>query len=188
MTDNKEFNLTLSGVLIVIFAILYFAAQANELLRQAVVAPGSVAEQVSEADCRIDELEEEGLSLAECQLMVASVQITLASSPSWFRSFQLSSATAACVAAIFSFLVGFKLVGSGTLSTRIAGISLSSLVLIDISQFLAALNTGPLLRAQYLWPELLWIAIHLSFLVIILAASTSQNNDGSKRQAGSLDD
>ena len=177
MTDNKVFNLSLSGVLILVFAILYFATQANELLRQVVIAPGSVAEQVSEADCRADELEEENLSLAECQLMLRSVQITLASSPSWFRSFQIISATIACLAAMLSFLIGFKLIGSATLLSKLARFSFSSLVLIDIFQFLAVLNTGPLLRAQYLWPLLLWLAIHLSFLINFLAASNTGEHE-----------
>ena len=177
MTDNKVFNFPLSGVLIVVFAILYFATQANELLRQVVIAPGSVAEQISEADCRADELVEENLSLAECQLMVSSVQITLASSPSWFRSFQISSATLACIAAMLSFLIGFKLIGSATLSAKLARFSFSSLALIDILQFLAVLNTGPLLRAQYLWPLLIWLAIHISFLIIFLALNSSGGHE-----------
>ncbi len=175
MSDSKEFNFTLSGVLIVIFAILYFATQANEMLRQLVIAPESAAELVSEADCRVDELVEENLSLAECRLMVSSVQITLASSPSGFRSFQLGTAAIACVAALFSLAIGFKLTGTASLPINLARISFSSLVLIDISQFLAALNTGPLLRAQYLWPQLLWLAIHLSMLIIFLAMYGGNN-------------
>ena len=66
-----------------LFGVLLLASHSNELLKQIVIAPGSIAELGVPADCRADELEEEGLSLLECELMVSNVQIILASSPEY---------------------------------------------------------------------------------------------------------
>ena len=63
------------------------------------------------ADCRADELEEEGLSLEECQLMVSSVRITLASSPDWFRPLQMGLSLAGSLAAMLAIVVGFGIAG-----------------------------------------------------------------------------
>ena len=82
---GKTVNIKWIGVTSVLFGILLVANNSNEILRQAVVLPGSVAESAAVADCRPDELVEEDLSLRECELMVSNIQIMLASSPSWFR-------------------------------------------------------------------------------------------------------
>ena len=78
--DRVTTGRTWLGVIALLFALLLLANQANELLKQIVIAPGSAAEIGTAADCRADELAEEGLSLKECQLMVSSVQIILVSS------------------------------------------------------------------------------------------------------------
>ena len=49
---------------------------------------------------------------------------------------------------------------------KLAVISFSLLVLLDVAAFTAALNTGPLLRAQYLSPLLLWFFIHLCLALV----------------------
>ena len=82
---GNNVNIKWIGVTSVLFGILLIANYATEILRQAVVLPGSVAESAVAADCRPDELVEEDLSLRECELMVSNIQIMLASSPSWFR-------------------------------------------------------------------------------------------------------
>jgi len=159
------------GVVAALFALLLFASNGNELLKQTVIAPGSSAEMGAEANCRADELEEEGLSLQECQLMVSSIQITLASSPDWFRPFQMASSTVGMLAAIFSFIVSFGLINGSQSNRNIIRISFSLLLLLDVSGFIAAVNTGPLLRAIYLWPLLLWFFIHLCLLVAVVNPS-----------------
>jgi len=153
------------GVVGVLFAMLLLANQTNELLKQIVIAPGSAAEMGMAADCRADELAEEGLSLQECRLMVSSVQIILASSPPWFRPFQISLSLLVCGAALVSMVAGFGLVNDSPRFIKLGVISFSLLVLLDVAAFTAALNTGPLLRAQYLWPLLLWFFIHLCLLM-----------------------
>lgn len=163
--DSVTTGRTWLGVIALLFALLLLANQANELLKQIVIAPGSAAEIGTAADCRADELAEEGLSLKECQLMVSSVQIILASSPPWFRPFQISLSLLGCGAALASMVAGFGLVNDSPRFIKLGVISFSLLVLLDVAAFTAALNTGPLLRAQYLWPLLLWFFIHLCLLM-----------------------
>jgi hypothetical protein len=97
--------------------------------------------------------------------MVSSVQIILASSPPWFRPFQIGLSLLVCGAALASMVAGFGLVNDSPRFIKLGVISFSLLVLLDVAAFTAALNTGPLLRAQYLWPLLLWFFIHLCLLM-----------------------
>lgn len=156
------------GVVAVLFALLLLANQGNELLKQIVIAPGSAAELGIAADCRADELEEEGLTLQECQLLVSSVQIILASSPTWFRPFQIGLSTLASAAALLSLVVGISLVKKDARLTKLAVATFALLLVLDVAGFIAAMSTGPLLRAQYLWPLLLWFFIHLCLFAAVL--------------------
>lgn len=156
------------GAVAILFALLLLATQANELLKQIVITPGSSAELGIAANCREDELEEEGLSLQECQLMVSSVQIILASSPSWFRSFQIGWSALGSAAAVLCLVVSFGYINGNRPKHKLAIFSFALLVLLDVFGFFAAVNTGPLLRAQYLSPLLLWFFIHLCLLIAVL--------------------
>ncbi len=156
------------GAVAVLFALLLLASQANEFLKQVVISPGSSAELGSAANCRADELEEEGLSLQECQLMVTNVQITLASSPSWFRSFQIAWSATGIAAAILCLLVSFGFINGNRPNHKLAIASFALLLLLDVVGFFAAVNTGPLLRALTLWPLLLWFFIHLCLLIAVV--------------------
>lgn len=164
MTHDRN-EATWLGAVAILFALLFFATQANELLKQIVIAPGSSAELGVEANCRADELQEEGLSLRECELMVSSVQITLASSPPWYRSFQIVWSAAGTAAAILCFVASFGYMTSNRPKHKLAIVSFALLLLLDIFGFFAAINTGPLLRALTLSPLLLWFFIHLCLLI-----------------------
>jgi hypothetical protein len=83
-------NVSWLAVMIMLFGLLLLASHSNELLKQTVIGPGGSADLGMAADCRADELEEEQLSLEECQLMVSNVRIILSSSPQWYRSYQLT--------------------------------------------------------------------------------------------------
>lgn len=162
------------AVIAVLFGLLLLASQSNELLKQVVIAPGSSAESALEADCRPDELEEENLSLDECRLMLANVQLILASSPDWFRPFQIGLSLFGAAAALLSMASAFRLFSGAGNSARLAVFSFSLLLLVDIAGFIAAVNTGPLLRAQYLWPLLLWFFIHLCMLMAVIKVALEQ--------------
>ncbi|PCJ25207.1 MAG: hypothetical protein COA96_07855 [SAR86 cluster bacterium] len=165
--SNVQSPVAWLGAIAVLFGLLLLASQGNELLKQVVIAPGSIAELGVEAQCRADELEEEELSLQECQLMVSNIQIILASSPDWFRSFQITLSCVGGIAAIFSILSGFSIVGGQKKKSRMWIFSFALLLLIDIAGFIAAVNIGPMLRAQYLWPLMLWFFIHLCLLLAV---------------------
>ncbi len=156
------------AVIIMLFGLLLLASHGNELLKQTVIGPGSSAELGIAADCRADELEEEQLSLEECQLMVSNVRIILSSSPQWFRPYQQALSSLGIAATLLSLVSAFSLMNRQRSSLRLVVISVALLLLVDIAGFIAAVNIGPLLRAQYLWPLFLWISIHLCMLVAVI--------------------
>ena len=167
-SEIKTANYSWLAVIIMLFGLLLLASHSNELLKHVVISPGSSADLGMAADCRVDELEEEQLSLEECQLMVSNVRIILSSSPQWFRSYQLTLSSLGIAATLLSLVAAFGLINRQNSSLRLAIVSTAMLLVIDIAGFAAALNTGPLLRAQYLWPLLLWICIHLCMLVAVI--------------------
>ena len=173
-------NVTGLAVLITLFGLLLLASHSNELLRQIVIVPGSSAELGVEAACRADELEEEQLSLQECQLMVVDVQIVLSSSPAWFRRYQLTLSSFGIAAAVLSFITAFGLINRQSPPFSLVAVSMGILLLIDLASFLAAVNTGPLLRARYLWPLLLWFVVHLCVLVAAIRLAQQQGEVGSE--------
>ena len=131
-------NIKWIGVTSLLFGVLLIANHGNEILRQFVIVPDSVAESAVVADCRSDELEEENLSLRECQLMVSNVQIILASSPSWFRSVSICLYLLGFVSALLSLVFGMRFVSSPNSAQRPLRASLVSLVFIDLLIFVAA--------------------------------------------------
>ncbi len=150
------------GIIAVLFGILFTAAQGNELMIQAVIAPDTAAARNIPADCRKDEAEQEGVSVAECELMVANVKIMIASRPSWFRGVQMGLAFLGTLVAFGSILIGVALVDYRRWAPGAAVITFATLLALDGIGFMAAFYTGPLLRALYLWNILLWFSIHLS--------------------------
>ena len=173
-------NVTGLAVLIMLFGLLLLASHSNELLRQIVITPGSSADLGVEAACREDELEEEQLSLQECRLMVVDVQIILSSSPAWFRPYQMTLSSFGIAAALFSIVTAFGLINRQSPSFRSVAVSMGILLLVELAGFLAAVNTGPLLRARYLWPLLLWFVVHPCVLVAAIRLAQQQGEVGSE--------
>ncbi|MDD9890379.1 MAG: hypothetical protein OXU66_08005 [Gammaproteobacteria bacterium] len=163
------------GLVVVLFGILLLAQHGNELLKQLVITPGSVAAQGVAADCRADELEEEGLSLRECELLVSNVQITLVSSPDWFRPAMMLFSLLGSLFAVSSIYLGISVAANSNTNSLSLKTCLGVLLLIDLLVFVAASNTGPLLRAQYLWPSLLWFFVHATLLAAALAHLNEQS-------------
>lgn len=178
-TQGNGINRKWIGLVAVLFGLLLVASHGNELLKQIVITPGTAAELGIAADCRADELEEEGLSLQECQLMVSNVQIVLASSPSWFRPLMLGLASGGLMLAVVSMFAGFSLVNDRPLPAIMLKSCFVGLLLIDLLIFVAATNTGPLLRAQYLWYTLLWFFIHMSLLAAVFSIENDKGKEAS---------
>ena len=51
-------------------------------------------------------------------------------------------------------------------------------IVIDVGIFIVATNTGPLLRAQYLWSTLLWFFVHLFLLFAVVSISSKDTEGG----------
>ena len=149
------------GIVAVIFGILGTATHGNEWMIQQVLTPDSAAARGIPPKCPEDELVEEGISVAECELMVAKVNIMIASRPEWFRGFQIGLAAIGTAVAFGSIFVGVALVQFRHWAPRAAVIIFAALLAIDAAGFVAATNTGPLLRAAYLWNILTWFFIHI---------------------------
>ena len=158
------------GALAILFGTFLMAAEANEFLAQTIIAPGTAAARNIPADCRPDEAEQEGVSPAECELMVANVRIMLASRPAWFRGTQQGLALLTVLAAFASVLAGLALVADRPGALRAATGAFAVLLALDVGSFTAAFYTGPLLRAIYLWNVLLWMFAHMCLLAGALAA------------------
>jgi hypothetical protein len=157
------------GVVALLFGSLMTAAQGNELLLQTVIAPNTAADRNVPVECRPDEAAQEGVSVAECELMVANVKATIVSRPGWFRNFQRGLALVSTLVAFGSILVGLALADSRRWAPTAAVWTFGALLVLDAVGFTAALSTGPLLRALYLWNILLWFSIHLCLTAGALA-------------------
>ena len=162
------------GVVAIVFGMLMLAAQGNELMAQAVIGPNTVAARNIPADCRADEAEQEGVSLAECELMVANVRIMIASRPGWFRPVQQGLTLAGMLAAFGSIVIGLALIGDRPRAADAAVLVFGALVAIDVAGFTAAFYTGPLLRALYLWNTLVWLFIHMCMVAGALAGRRAE--------------
>jgi hypothetical protein len=149
------------GVMAILFGIFLTAAHGNQVLSHLVYEPDSAAMHDISIDCEEDELEEEGITLEECNLMGTTVKNVILSSPDWFRDFHIGLSAVGIVVALVSVFVGILLVDYRSWVVKPAIVVFGALLAIDMIGFLTVVNTGPLLRAMYLWDILLWALIHL---------------------------
>jgi hypothetical protein len=154
------------GVIAILFGILLAAWHANEWLKFAVVgSPPYTVATMPEPDCDEDELEEEGLSLAECQQLAYAVHDISISSPDWFKAFHMAVSAAGSLLALLSVVVGIALVDYRRWAAAAAGRVFGALAVLDVVSFTGVVNTGPMIRQMYLWSILLWFFIHLAMTV-----------------------
>lgn len=159
------------GIIAVVLGLLLAATHANEWMVQSVIQNSTPADQqLPPADCPEDELEEEGITVAECEYMVARVQAYVLTAPSWFPVTQSIISAIGTFAALLSVFVGIALVNFRDWAPRLALAVFAALVLIDAGGFLSALNAGPVIRSEYLWPTLLWFVLHVMMLMACFAA------------------
>lgn len=158
------------GTLAVLFGLLAASWHANEWMKISVVGdPPYTLESQPAPDCEEDELEEEGLSLAECNHMAVTVHSISLSAPHWFQGWHMGLSAIGTLLATVSVFVGVALVDYRRWATTAAVTVFAALLLVDTAAFIAVVNTGPLLRQAYLWTILVWFFVHLSFLVGALA-------------------
>ncbi len=176
------------GITAVVLGLLLAAAQATELVKQAVMvhaAPAAPAAAGAAAACPADELAEEGLSMGECLQLVSNVQNFTVSAPEWFPSWQMALSAAGTMLALLSVIAGVALLDFRAWGPRAAAASFAALTALDAGGFVAVLNTGPILRDLYLWPLLSWFVIHLMMTAAAVAAPRMHEcRDDTGRSAG----
>ena len=163
------------GVVAIVFGVFLTAAYGNEWMKQAVITQSMPASgEMPAADCPEEELEEEGISLAECEYMVSHVEGIALSTPDWFPSVQMGLAFAGMILAFISIIIGGALVNHTSWASSAAALTFGALVLVDLLQFAAVVNAGPILRDLYLWNILLWFVIHLMMTTGAIAGRHSE--------------
>ncbi len=159
------------GIAAVVLGLLLAAAQATELMKQAVIAHAApAAAGAAAAACPADELAEEGLSAGECLQLVSNVRNLTVSAPDWFPPWQMALSAAGSMFAVLSVIAGVALLDRRAWAPGAAAASFAALTAIDAGSFVAVLNTGPILRDLYLWPLLSWFVIHLMMTAAAVAA------------------
>lgn len=154
------------GVVAIVLGMLLTATHASEWMKQDVFARFTPENKtLPTAECPVDELEEEELSLAECEYMVARLEGLIQTTPEWFAKTQSALASIGTLVAFASIIMGAALVNFRAWAPRAAAVTFGLLMAIDVLGFIAVLNTGPILREIYLWNAVLWATIHMLMLV-----------------------
>lgn len=157
------------GIMTIVFGILLTAMHGTELTRQYVLEPDSAAVREIPPRCPEYELEKDGLSVEYCQAMAAHIKSQIVATPIWFRELQIKLSATGIIVALISVYVGIALIDNRSWAAKTAVVIFSTLILIDITGFLAVYNSGPLLRSIYLWNIFLWLAIHFMMIAAVFA-------------------
>jgi hypothetical protein len=153
------------GVVAIILGVFLTAYHGTEWIKNPDLINNMPSAGLPEAVCPPGEMAEEGISLAECRFMVANVQGIVLSMPSWFPAVMTWLAALGTLFAFFSIIVGGALVNFSPWANKVAIIVFSVLGFIDILEFAAAVNAGPIIRSLYLWHIVLWFLLHMMLLV-----------------------
>jgi cytochrome b561 len=154
------------GIAAVLLGVLFTAYEANEWMRQVVLEHATPADLVlPQADCPEDELEEEGLSVAECEQLVEDVRSYVVSRPGWFGGMQAWLAGLGTLLAVASVVCGAALANYKPIGARAGVMVFGALTAIGVGHFVVVQLAGPILRAIHLPPTLLWIAVHMAFAI-----------------------
>ncbi|MEX2516841.1 MAG: hypothetical protein WD572_08055 [Gammaproteobacteria bacterium] len=158
------------GVVAIMLGVLMTAAHGNEWMKQSVITSNMPATgEMPAADCPAEELEEEGISLAECEYLVDHVKGISLATPDWFPGAMMTLAALGMALAFVSIVIGGALVNYTAWATTAAIAVFGGLAAIDMLQFAVVVNAGPILRDVYLWNILLWFVLHMMLLVGAIA-------------------
>lgn len=172
------------GIAAVLLGVLFTAYEANEWMRQVVIERAMPADLVlPQADCPADELEEEGLSVAECEQLVEDVRSYVVSRPDWFAGIQAWFAGLGTLLAIASVICGAALANYRPAGARAGAIVFGALTAIGVGHFIAAQLAGPILRAIHLPPTLLWISVHLALAIAFSIAREQETEPAGPESA-----
>ncbi len=153
------------GAVAIVLGVFLTAAQATGWLKQTVLINNMhLVGAMPIADCPAAELDEEGISVAECEYLVEHVHGQMLASPDWFPGAMRTFSMIGTILAFVSVIVGGALVNYTPWAPGAAIAVLVGLVLVDILQFAAAALAGPILRDVYLGGSFLWFLLHLMLL------------------------
>lgn len=156
------------GVIAIVLGVFLTAMHGTELMKQYVIVDNMPA-QMPAADCPAEELEEEGISVGECEYMVEHVWGLGLSTPDWFPGIQMTLSLLGTLLAFLSIVIGGALVNYKSWAVPAAIAVFGGLTLVDAIQFMAVVNSGPIIRELYLSGILLWLIIHLLMMTGIIA-------------------
>lgn len=163
------------GVVAIVLGVFLTAYHGNEWMKNPVLTVAMPENgELPPAVCPEEELEEEGLTLAECEYMVNHVEGLMLSMPDWFPGAMMWLAVFGTGLAFASVIVGGALVNYSAGSVKAAIWIFGALIVIDLLQFIVVVNAGPILRDQYLWHIVLWFLIHLMMMTGVLAGRDSE--------------
>lgn len=166
LNNNSPSWASILGVVAIMLGVFLTAVHSNEAMKQMVIVEHMPASGIMpEADCPEDELEEEGISVAECEYLIDHVKGIAMSAPDWFPSAQATLSLVGAALAFVSIIIGGALVNYTPWASKAAVAVFTGLTAIDLLQFAAVVNTGPTLREVYLGGILLWFVLHLMLLV-----------------------
>jgi hypothetical protein len=149
------------GVVAIMLGVFLTAMHGTELMKQSVMTSNMPASgEMPAADCPLGELDEEGITLEQCEFLVDYVQGVAQATPEGFPE---------TILAFASVIIGGALVNYTSWSSTAAVVVFAGLAIVDLLQFATVVNAGPILRGMYLWSILLWFLLHLMLLVGALA-------------------
>lgn len=170
LNNNTPSWASILGVVAIMLGVFLTAVHGNEAMKQSVIVNNMPASGVMpEADCPEEELEEEGITVAECEYLIDHVAGIALSAPDWFPAAQVTLSGIGAVLAFISIIIGGALVNYTPWASKAAVTVFGGLAAVDLLQFAVVVNTGPTLREMYLGGILLWFILHLMLVVGALA-------------------
>ena len=158
------------GVVAIVLGVFLTAMHGTEWMKQAVIETHMPESGVMPAaDCPEEELEEEGITVGQCEFLVDYVAGFVESAPEGFGDSMKILALIGTILAFISVVIGGALVNYTQWSANAAIAVFAGLALIDILQFSVVVGAGPLIRDFYLWSVLLWLIVHAMWLVGAIA-------------------
>ncbi len=158
------------GVVAIVLGVFLTAMHGTEWMKHSVISTHMPESGVMPAaDCPEEELEEEGITIAQCEFLVDYVAGFVESAPEGFSDSMKTLAFIGTIVAFVSVIIGGALVNYTTWSANASIAVFAGLALIDVLQFSVVVGAGPLIRDIYLWSVLLWLILHAMLLVGAIA-------------------
>lgn len=168
------------GVVAIMLGVFLTGLHGTEAMKQSVIATHMPASgEMPAADCPEEELEEEGISVAECEYLVDRVEGFAMSMPDGFADKYMTLAVIGTILAFASVIIGGALVNYTSWSSSAAVVVFVGLAIVDVLQFAAVVGTGPIIRDLYLSNILLWLILHSMLLV---GAIAGRHTEAAKNQ------